>query len=63
MDNVGWKNVADETPEYTPGLWSKDVICFTNLGDIYELAYCGHWQKPLQFLKGEFVKYWIEKPE
>lgn len=62
-----WKP-ANDPPETTPGNWSREVIVFTNYGDVFQLCYSGTkeegtWQRPTRFNKGEQVAWWIDKPE
>jgi|GEM_PF-5991791 len=58
-----WQRAETESPKHKPGTWSAEMICLTNLGNVYKLTYMGGWQRPASFLKGEVVEWWIENPQ
>jgi len=58
-----WKRADKESPKHEPSTWSEEMICITNLGNVYKLAFMGYWQRPRAFLSGEVVEWWIENPQ
>ena len=57
----------DAPPDTELGCWSREVVVFTNLGNIFCLGYFGTktggtWQCPTRFKEGERVEFWIDKP-
>lgn len=58
-----WKNAEQENPPHEPGQWSEEMICITNLGNVYKLVFMGAWQRPAAFLPREAVEWWIENPQ
>jgi len=66
--NSGPWTAAESPPETKPGAWSRLVIGFSNLGNIFKVRYyngndTGAWQRPSFFMKGEEIKWWIDKPD
>lgn len=62
-NNHVWKNAEKESPQYKPDTWSDEMICITNLGNVYKLTFMGAWQRPALFKLGETVEWWIENPQ
>lgn len=58
-----WKNAEQENPPHEPSQWSEEMICITDLGNVYKLTFMGAWQRPASFLPGETVEWWIENPQ
>lgn len=60
--------IPADVPPHTPkGTWSGEKVCWTNYGDVFNLAYFngedgGCWQRPHRFNDGEVVLFWAEKP-
>lgn len=55
-------------PETKPCSWSREVIGFSNMENIFKVSYynvndVGLWQRPSFFMKGEAIKWWIDKPD
>lgn len=72
--NPGPWTDAESPPEAKPGSWSRWVIGFTNLGNVFQVRYYsgnydgpwwlpGAWQRPAFFMKGEAIKWWVDKPD
>lgn len=57
-----WKNASTESPKHEPDHWSDEMICLTNLGNVYKLTFMGVWQRLAAFKPGEEVDWWIENP-
>lgn len=62
-------NKPENPPEGDVGNWTRDVVAYTNLGNVYKLAYytgdknSGIWQRPGTFLPFERIILWTEIPE
>jgi hypothetical protein len=57
-----WRLADEYVPTHNEGMWSRIVITITNYGTVIPLTYCGGWRRPVVFVNGEFVEYWIDFP-
>ncbi|AGN89451.1 hypothetical protein Eta_005 [Serratia phage Eta] len=47
----GWVACSDRLPESKPGVWSKEIVAVTNLGDVFKLSCIGgYWQRTSEFI-------------
>jgi hypothetical protein len=62
----GWIPCSVAMPHNEPGLWSKEVVALSNLGDVFKLsAMGGYWQRTQAFVDSgaSSVTHWMALPD